>query len=235
MNKDDNYRRVYAEGADQYDRLIQAEDADGCLGQRLVALVAPKGKRVLDVGTGTGRLLRLFAKEGAEVVGFDRAPAMLSVAQAHIERERLRARVGVADASHLPTPSGWADVTSAGWVFGHLTSWLPDDWQEQIGVCLEEMQRAARPGACAIVLETLGTATPEARPPSASLAAYYDWLESAWGFTREVVRTDYVFSSVDEAVEITGAFFGDELAGRVRENRWARVPESTALFTRIWG
>ena len=45
------------------------------------------------------------------------------------------------------------------------------------------------------------------------------------GFRRQTIQTDYHFASVDEAVARTEFFFGPELAARIRELGWARLPE----------
>jgi len=50
-------------------------------------------ERILDVGTGTGRMLQLFADRADRAVGLDASHSMLSVARANLER------AGVADAA----------------------------------------------------------------------------------------------------------------------------------------
>ena len=54
-------------------------------------------------------------------------------------------------------------------------------------------------------------------------------LESQ-GFSRSWVRTDYVFADEETAARVCGAFFGAPLVERIREHRWSRVPECTAVF-----
>jgi hypothetical protein len=148
----------------------------------------------------------------------------------------------------LPFPSGWADVVTAGWAIGHLCGWYADEWQTQIGRVLAEMHRvvarpsrstpsaasgrgAGAPGGALIILETLTTGSPAPAPPTEGLARYYAWLEDEWGFARQTIRTDYEFASVDDAVAKTEFFFGPELAAKIRENKWARLPE----WTGVWG
>ena len=45
---------------------------------------------VLDIGTGTGRMLELIAPQAARVLGIDQSPQMLSVARDRIDRAGLR-------------------------------------------------------------------------------------------------------------------------------------------------
>ena len=58
--------------------------------EHLMAVHAPAARRIADLGIGTGDLAITLAARGLEVVGVDRAPAMLAVA-----REKA-ARAGVA-------------------------------------------------------------------------------------------------------------------------------------------
>ena len=52
-------------------------------GEDLVKLLAPKtGERILDLGCGTGHLTNLIAESGADVIGIDNSPDMISKARA---------------------------------------------------------------------------------------------------------------------------------------------------------
>ena len=80
-------------------------------------------------------------------------------------------------------------------------------------------------------METMTTGSLTPAPPTPALAEYYAWLENEWGFQRQVIATDYQFASVEQAVEYTAFFFGEELARQIRANGWARLPE----WTGVWG
>jgi ubiquinone/menaquinone biosynthesis C-methylase UbiE len=138
-----------------------------------------------------------------------------------------------ADMRCLPVVTGWADVAIAGWSIGHLRGWYSQDWQEQIGRVLREMQRAARPGGALIILETMTTGSLAPAPPSPQLAEYYAWLEGEWGFQREVIATDYQFVDVEQAAAYTEFFFGSKLAGEIRDRGWARLPEWTGVWNKV--
>ena len=58
---------------------------------------AVAGKRVLEVGCGSGRYVVEFARRGAEVVGLDLAPAMIEIART------AAAEAGVSGRAHLET------------------------------------------------------------------------------------------------------------------------------------
>jgi SAM-dependent methyltransferase len=66
-------------------------------GQDLVALLDPRpGERILDLGCGTGHLSQAIAASGAQVVGIDNSPEMITAARAaypDIEFHAMDARV----------------------------------------------------------------------------------------------------------------------------------------------
>jgi len=226
--------QVYARHAAEYDALVSAEDCDHHLLPAIEAIAPLAGASVIDVGAGTGRLTRLLVTRAARVVGVDRSAAMLAVARAHLEALNPPTiwSLHCADARDLPVASASASVAVAGWVFGHLRYWLPDDWQVQIGRALDEMTRALVPGGALIVIETLGTGREDPCPPSPQLAEYYAWLESTRGLTRAAIRTDYRFPDVETAATLTGFFFGDAFGERVRREGWRIVPECTGVWSR---
>jgi ubiquinone/menaquinone biosynthesis C-methylase UbiE len=225
-----DYQEIYAKHADAYDELVAAEDCDGNLLPALERLIPVAGRRVVEVGAGTGRVTRLLARAGATVMATERSPAMLAVAQ---QRLGVQPNVSwyVASAEALPVETGWADAGVVGWVFGHFREWMPSGWEAELTRALAELSRVVRRGGVVVIIETLGTGSTEPAPPTPGLAEYYDWLE-ARGFVRSSVRTDFRFDSVDEAARVTGFFFGAAFGERVRQEGWSRIPECTGLWSR---
>ena len=90
-----------------YDALRPADGAWWARFAALVELGDLRGRRVLDVGCGTGRLAAALATEAhAKVWGIDENPEMVAVA-----REAVPAAVGVRQgiAEQLPFRDGWFD------------------------------------------------------------------------------------------------------------------------------
>ncbi len=228
----DRYAAIYRSQAAAYDRLVAAEDCDDHLLPALRAAAPLAGKRVLEIGAGTGRLTRLLLRAGASrVFASEASTAMLAVARDRLRADLARAPLFAADAFALPVRDRCADLAAAGWVLGHQVAWWPDQFTARIRAALAALERVVRPSGHLLILETLGTGSDVPGAPNEGLAAYYALLESM-GFQRSVVQTDYSFTSVDEAAEICGAFFGEPMAARIRERRWARVPEWTGLWVR---
>jgi ubiquinone/menaquinone biosynthesis C-methylase UbiE len=222
---------IYARHAVEYDELVRAEDCDGNVIPAIEAVCPLAGAAVLEVGIGTARIGRAIVARVGQLVGVDRAPAMLEVARRNLKAVPDAApwELLCADARQLPVPTASVDVAIAGWVFGHFREWMPEGWRRELTVALGEMRRAVRPGGALVIIETLGSGQLEAAPPTPGLAEYYAWLE-ADGFARVTIRTDYQFASVDEAARVTGFFFGAAFASRVRREGWTRIPEHTGLW-----
>jgi SAM-dependent methyltransferase len=91
--------------AARYDEQRPLDDNWWQVYARIVALAHPQGMRVLDIGSGTGRLAEALAeREHARVFAIDASPAMVEQARAR----GVNARVGRAEA--LPFKAGWFDV-----------------------------------------------------------------------------------------------------------------------------
>src|SRR5258706_35625 len=116
-----DFAKIYRERAQEYDRLVSAEDCDHQLLPTLERLCPLPGISVLEVGPGTGRISRLLTGRGVRLFGFDLSSGMLRVARDHRGNTAFLAQ---ADGQYLPAASGWADLALAGWVFGHMIRWF---------------------------------------------------------------------------------------------------------------
>lgn len=66
--------------------------------------------RLTDIGTGTGRMLELFAPGAESAIGIDRSPEMLRLARAKLGEAGLAADLRQGDMYALPLASGSADT-----------------------------------------------------------------------------------------------------------------------------
>jgi len=227
---------IYHLHAEDYDALVRCEDREGNLLKAIRDIVVLDGSDVVELGAGTGRLTALLASQVRSIRGFDIAPAMLDVARRTLTQLGARNwQLEVADNARLPVPDAGADLSIAGWTYGHQTVWHPEGWREPIEAAVAEMIRVLRPHGTAIVIETLGTGRTTPVVPSAELERYYAVLTEDFHFERTWIRTDYDFSSMSEGERLVRFFFGQELAEQFRAAGSAVLPECTGLWWRRAG
>ncbi len=102
-------------------------------------------ERVLDVGCGTGYLLRCLSQRlpsAQALVGLDPALPMVEVAQRRREDPRTTFSVGAAE--QLPFPGGWFDLVISTTSFDH--------WNDQARG-LAECARVLRPGGTLVLCD----------------------------------------------------------------------------------
>ena len=228
----DHFKNIYSNMACEYHRMIEYEDVDGNLYDCIDKLLTADVSRVLDIGSGTGRIPLLLSDPRFTVVGLDLYWEML---QENVRQRSLSAGSWLllqGSAGALPMSPDCFDVLTAGWVLGHTCSWHLD-WQTELDIVLKEMHRVVRDQGIIIIMETLTTGSVIPAPPTAELANYYDWLENSWAFSRQEIRTDYRFPDVKEAISNTEFFFGEQLSSMIVDNNWSRVPECTGICSKI--
>jgi demethylmenaquinone methyltransferase/2-methoxy-6-polyprenyl-1,4-benzoquinol methylase len=99
-------------------------------------------KRVLDLGTGTGELLREAERTGAMVVGLDRSQGMVSLAK----RKYPWARLLVGDAVCLPFRDQEFDCVISAFVLRNVPLLIP---------CLGEQIRVLKRGGRLMAMDTM--------------------------------------------------------------------------------
>ena len=220
---------VYNQYAEQYDLLVEREDFQGNILPALTGIHPINGHRIVELGAGTGRLTRMLAPLAKHIWFFDASRHMLEIAARSLEKEgHSNWEMAIADHRSLPLTDGMADVVISGWSVCYLVTWSGGSWRRELDQGLGEMERVLNPMGIIILLETLGTGFEHPEAPE-KLRGYYDYLEEK-GFHRNWIRTDYEFESLAEAKELARFFFGEEMATRVEEEGWVRLPECTGLW-----
>jgi ubiquinone/menaquinone biosynthesis C-methylase UbiE len=102
-----------------------------------------KGKRLLEIGCGTGTDLLQFARNGADVTGVDLTPRSIEIARKRFEVYGLRGQFLLADAENLAFPDESFDAVYSFGVLHHTP-----DTQKAIG----EVHRVLKPGCTATIM-----------------------------------------------------------------------------------
>ena len=133
------------EGADWDELRALSLPADAIETALLDALPA-RTERLLDVGTGTGRLLELVANRAEHALGVDASRSMLALARARLAEHGLAGRCAVrqADMYRLPLPDGGFDVVAMQMVLHYA---------EDPAAALAEATRVLAPGGLLLVVD----------------------------------------------------------------------------------
>ena len=100
---------------------------------------------LLDLGTGTGRMLELLGPLAARAVGIDQSPHMLSVARARIERAGLRnVQLRQGDIYAMPVEPDFHDLV----IMHQVLHYLDDPLR-----AIREAARALRPGGRLLIVD----------------------------------------------------------------------------------
>jgi ArsR family transcriptional regulator len=147
-------RRVRAAAAQGYfranaarwDQIRSLQVDDHHVEAQLLALLPPAGvSNLLDVGTGTGRVLELYGAQGVEGVGIDLSHDMLSVARANLARAGLsNVYVRQGDMYRLPWP---------GPAFDAVTFHQVLHFADEPAAAIAEAGRVLRPGGRLVIVD----------------------------------------------------------------------------------
>jgi ArsR family transcriptional regulator len=138
----DSFRR---QGAD-WDEMRALDLPAAAVEDAMLSLLGDRDLgRVLDVGTGTGRLLELLGPRATTALGIDASRDMLALARSRLGRAGLaHCSVRLADMYRLPLPDGSFDLVVLQMVLHYA---------EDPAAALAEAARVLRPGGCLIVTD----------------------------------------------------------------------------------
>ena len=128
----DSIRRLYIDET-KVEAALQRQLPPGPLGE------------IVDIGTGTGRILGLLAERAERGIGIDTSREMLTVARANLERQGLRhVEVRHGDMTQLPLSSGTFDLATL-----HMVLHYAADPARAIA----EAARVLKPGGRLIIVD----------------------------------------------------------------------------------
>ena len=142
----DQASRYFAAQAQRWDQVRSLHLDEAKVENALLGVFGDQPPRsLLDIGTGTGRILQLMAPRIGFGLGIDMSREMLTVARANLDRTSLRnCQVRQGDMYHLPLPDGSFDAATL-----HNVLRFADD----PGAALAEAARVLRPGGRLVVVD----------------------------------------------------------------------------------
>jgi ArsR family transcriptional regulator len=136
----------FRENAAKWDRIRSLYIAESEVERAMLkALGDDPLEDLLDLGTGTGRILQVFATKTKRGLGIDLSREMLAVARANLEGANLQhCQVRYGDIYNLSVPTGSIDVVT----IHHVLHFLDDP-----GAAVAEAARTLRPGGRLLIAD----------------------------------------------------------------------------------
>lgn len=136
----------FSDNAGSWDRIRSLHAPDGSVEQALKAMIGDKPlQSMLDLGTGTARMLELFAPLCVRAIGIDMSRDMLAVARANLEKAGItNAQVRQGDVYAPPVERDSFDLVTIHQVLHYL---------EEPGNAIREAALALRPGGRIAVVD----------------------------------------------------------------------------------
>lgn len=129
--------------ADDWDRLNKEILGDFDLPGAVISRMPPS-RCAVDLGCGTGQLLRGMLSRAENIIGVDGSPRMIELAKRLLAADASRVSLRIGDLEHLPLRDSEADFVTVNMVLHHLP--------EPFG-SLDEIRRVLAPGGRLLVTD----------------------------------------------------------------------------------
>ena len=123
-----------AEGYDKKEKYLNSFEK----GKVLTLLPEVKGKKILDVGAGTGRVSLPLALAGAQVVALDVSEKILEI----LKRKNKKIQTVIGEAESLPFEDASFDIVASAFLIVHL---------KELKIFFDEVYRVLKPGGLFLV------------------------------------------------------------------------------------
>ncbi len=164
----------FDEWAETYDRWVDSDDPvyaryDDVLDRVAELSGAAPGWKILDIGTGTGKLAERLLVQGAKVIGLDPSQKMLDKAAAKPGCRGMELIHLQEPFFNLPYPDEVFDAVVSTYAFHHV-------FPAKKAACINEMVRVVKPGGSWVLGDLIF------RNGAAEKAALerYDWMEDEY-------------------------------------------------------
>jgi ArsR family transcriptional regulator len=136
--------RYFAGYADQWDAIRSLHVAESAVEAHMRTLLGANIGRLVDIGTGTGRMIELLGDDANHATGIDRSPEMLRIARAKLAEALTPVDLRQADVGALPLPDASADTV----VMHQVLHYIPAP-----ELALREAARIVAPGGRLLIVD----------------------------------------------------------------------------------
>ena len=136
--------RYFAGLADQWDAVRSLHVEESVVEARMRALLGDRLGRLIDIGTGTGRMIELLGGHADHSIGVDRSPEMLRLARAKLAQADAPIEFRQADIGTLPLADASADTVVMHQMLHYIVA--PD-------MALREAGRIVAPGGRLMIVD----------------------------------------------------------------------------------
>ncbi len=212
--------RYFAGHADQWDAIRSLHVAESAVEARMRALLGANIGRLVDIGTGTGRMIELLGDMADHATGIDRSPEMLRLARAKLAEATTPIEFRQADVGALPLPDASADTV----VMHQVLHYIPAP-----EVALHEAARIVAPGGRLLIVDFASHDREELRTQDA---------HARLGFSDTQIGTWFAASglTLTDSQELTGGELTVKLwLGRRSGTPYSVSPDACAVGDTEYG
>ncbi len=217
----EQWRRIYAEAPEVFEAFAQAEDPEGRVIEALLRRGGLEGRRVLEIGAGTGKLAERLSPVCEAWVALEPEAAL-------VDRMATGPLALRALGQQLPLKARSVHRIVAAWVLGYLS-------RSTVAAILADGERVLSPGPGAGIwaIENAGSGDFQTLRGCHGLEPGARRLVDEFGFqVVEEVPIRLAFESPAEAERIMGALCGEDVRQALREKPRAELSHAAALFFR---
>jgi ubiquinone/menaquinone biosynthesis C-methylase UbiE len=176
--------RFFAAQAETWDSIrslhVAESEVESAIGR---ALAERSLGRLVDIGTGTGRMLELFGPAADQAIGIDRSSEMLRLARAKLEAAGIASSLRQGDMYALPLGDGSAETIIIHQVLHYAHS---------PASAIAEAARVLAPGGTLLVVDFAAHEREELRATDAHIRLGFDDESMAGWFDSAGLQTDLV-------------------------------------------
>lgn len=221
----DQMTEIYNNFADKYEDLIKHEDYQNNLCDFLRKNIDWTDKSVYEFGAGTGRITQYYQDEIQKATIYDKSEKMLEQAKKKLGNSNIT--ISQLDNIQMHTLEKKVDIVIEGWSFGHLIVEKQNEVYEWLHYLDNNSKRLAKQNV--IIIETMGTNVNVPTVTNPALKVMYSFLKEN-GYQKYIIKTDYKFETHEQAAQIMGSFFGEEMKTDITKKKKIVIQEYTGVW-----